>query len=92
MDLFLEPKPGIPPTPSHLTEVITRMKTENIRVIIVEPHLNRKTAEAVSTHTGAVVLEFAQYPGGVKGTEGGYLELMDYLVRSLAKTFAATSK
>lgn len=92
MDIFLEPKPGIPPTPSHLAEVITRMKAENISVIIVEPHLNRKTADAVATHTGAAVLDFAQYPGGVKGTESGYIELMDYLVRSLAKTFAASSK
>ncbi|MBI3880642.1 MAG: zinc ABC transporter substrate-binding protein [Verrucomicrobia bacterium] len=88
MDLFLEPKPGIPPTPSHLAEVITRVKAENIRAIVVEPHLNRKTAEAVAGHTGAVLLDFAPYPGGAKGTEGGYIEWMDTLVHSLAKGFA----
>ena len=68
IDLYLEPKPGIPPTPSHLAEVMAKMKEENIRVIFVEPFLNRKTAETVARHTGATVLDVAQFPGGVKGT------------------------
>lgn len=85
IDLFLEPKPGIPPSPAHLAAVITRMKAENARVIIVDPYLNRKTAETVARNTGATVVDVAQFPGGVKGTEGGYLALMDYLVNSLAK-------
>ena len=86
IDLFLEPKPGIPPSPSHLAEVITKMKTDHIRAIIVEPYQNRRTAETVATSTGAAVLDFAQYPGGVRGTEGGYIELLDYLVATLAKS------
>lgn len=85
MNLFLEPKPGIPPGPAHLAEVVTRMKAEQIKVIIVEPYLNRKTAEAVSGHTGATVIDVAPFPGGVKGTEGGYIEWMDYLVHSIAR-------
>lgn len=87
MDLFLEPKPGLPPTPAHLAEVIARMKAEGIHWIIVEPHLNRRTAEAVAGHTEAVLLEFAAYPGGAKGVGDGYLEWLDALVHSLAKGF-----
>jgi len=83
IDLFLEPKPGIPPTPAHLAEVVTTMKRENIGVIIIEPYQNRKTAETVSEKTNATILEFTQYPGGVKGTEVGYIELIDYLVNTL---------
>jgi zinc/manganese transport system substrate-binding protein len=85
IDLFLEPKPGIPPSPAHLADVIIRMKAEHARVIIVDPYLNRKTAETVARDTGATVVDVAQFPGGVKGTEGGYLALMDYLVNSVAK-------
>jgi zinc/manganese transport system substrate-binding protein len=85
LDLFLEPKPGIPPTPAHLAEVITRMKAGNVRVIIVDPYLNRKTAETVARNTGATVVDVTQFPGGVKGTEGGYLAMMDYLVNSIAQ-------
>ena len=88
IDLFLEPKPGIPPTPTHLSEVIKQMKAEKIRVILVEPFLNRKTAETVARATGAVVFDVAQFPGGVKGVTGGYLELFDYLVNGLAKALS----
>ena len=49
--------------------------------------LHRKTAETVAQDTGATVVDVAQFPGGVKGTEGGYIELVDYLVNSIAKAF-----
>ena len=87
MDLFLEPKPGIPPTPAHLAEVITRMKAGNLKLIAVQPYQNRKTAETVASHTGAIVLDFPSFPGG-PGTEG-YLDWMDYLVQSTARGFTA---
>lgn len=88
MDLFLEPKPGIPPSPAHLAEVIKQMKAEDARVIFVDAYLNRRTAETVARSTRATVLDVTQFPGGVKGAGSGYIELMDYLVNSLAKALA----
>jgi len=88
IDLFLEPKPGIPPTPGHLAEVQSKIKEESVRVIIVDPHLNRRTAESVARNTGTTVLDVTQFPGGVKGTEGGYIQMLDYLVTSVAKALA----
>ena len=85
MDLFLEPKPGIPPTPAHLAAVITRMKAEHLQLVVVQPYQNRKTAETIATHTGAVVLDWPSFPGG-KDTEG-YLEWMDSLVQSIVHGF-----
>jgi zinc/manganese transport system substrate-binding protein len=90
IELFLEPKPGIPPSPAHLASVIAKMKEEHARVIIVDPYLNRKTAETVARSTGATVVDVAQFPGGIKGTESGYLALMDYLVNAVAKALAET--
>jgi zinc/manganese transport system substrate-binding protein len=84
IEIFLEPKPGIPPSPAHLAAVMAKMKEVNARVVIVDPYLNRKTAETVARDTGAKVVAVTQFPGGVKGTEGGYIALMDYLVNSLA--------
>ncbi len=84
IEIFLEPKPGIPPSPGHLATVMAKMKEQNARVVIVDPYLNRKTAETVARGTGAKVVDVTQFPGGVKGTEGGYIALMDYLVNSLA--------
>ena len=90
IELFLEPKPGIPPTPAHLAEVILKMKEESARVIIVDPYLNRRTADTVARETGATVVPVTQFPGGLKGTEGGYIQLVDQLVNSLATALAAT--
>jgi ABC-type Zn uptake system ZnuABC Zn-binding protein ZnuA len=92
IDLFLEPKPGIPPTPVHLAEVVSRMKAGHIHVILVEPYQNRKTAEAVAADTGATVVDVAQFPGGVKATDHGYIELMDYLVNSVGKALSEDKK
>jgi len=83
IDIFLEPKPGIPPSPSHLAEVITQMKAQKIKAIIVEPYHDRKIAERVASATGAQVVDFAQYPGALPNTDG-YIKLIDALVSRLA--------
>jgi zinc/manganese transport system substrate-binding protein len=88
IDLFLEPKPGLPPTPAHLASIITRMRADKVRAILVDPYLNRRTAETVAEKTGAAVVEVTQFPGGVKGTGGGYIQMMDYLVNSVARALA----
>lgn len=83
IDIFLEPKPGIPPSPSHLAEVIDKMKAQKIKAIIVEPFHDRKIAEKVASSTGAKVVDFAQYPGAFPGTDT-YVKLIDTLVSRLS--------
>jgi zinc/manganese transport system substrate-binding protein len=83
IDTFLEPKPGIPPSPSHLAEVIEKMKAQKIKAIIIEPFHDRKIAEKVASSTGAKVVEFAQYPGALPNTDS-YVKLIDKLVANLA--------
>ena len=88
IDLFLEPKPGVPPTPRHLADVILKMKADKVHVILVDPYLNRRTAETVAARTGATVVDVTQFPGGVGGTDGGYIVLMNHLVNSVVKALA----
>jgi zinc/manganese transport system substrate-binding protein len=83
IDVFLEPKPGIPPSPSHLAEVIEKIKAQKIKAIIVEPFHDRKIAEKVASSTGAKVVDFAQYPGALPDTDS-YVKLIDTLVSRLA--------
>jgi zinc/manganese transport system substrate-binding protein len=83
IDIFLEPKPGIPPSPSHLAEVIQQMKAQQIKAIIVEPYHERKIAERAASATGAKVVDFAQYPGALPNTDT-YIKLIDALVSRLA--------
>ena len=87
IDTFLEPKPGIPPSPAHLAGVIAKMKANKSKAIIVEPFHNRKIAEKVAASTGAKVVEFAQFPGALPDTES-YLALIDTLVSRLAAALA----
>ena len=83
LDIFLEPKPGIPPSPSHLAEVIAQMNSQHIKAVIVEPFQDRKIAEKVASATGAKVVDFAQFPGGLPGTDT-YAKLIDKLVVNLS--------
>jgi zinc/manganese transport system substrate-binding protein len=89
-DTFLEPKPGIPPSPPHLAKVMQKMQAENIRVLLVEPYQPRKTAEAVADHTKAVVVEVCQFPGGLPGTNT-YIGLVDAVVKRIAAALATHS-
>src|SRR2546422_7183110 len=82
IDIFLEPNPGIPPSPSHLAEVINQIKAQHIKAIIVEPFHDRKIAEKVASATGAKVVDFSQFPGGLPGTDS-YVKLIDMLVARL---------
>ena len=84
----LEPKPGIAPSPSHLAKVVSTMKAQNAHIILVQPFQNRKTAETVARQTNGVVLDMAQQPGAIKGTDG-YFQLMDYMVNTLATALEA---
>jgi zinc/manganese transport system substrate-binding protein len=88
-DLYLEPKPGIPPSPPHLAEVIQKMTADHIRVILVEPFQSRKTAEAVAARTGATVIDVCQFPGGLPGTANDYIALMDADVKAIVAGLSA---
>jgi zinc/manganese transport system substrate-binding protein len=87
IDVFLEAKPGIPPSPSHLAEVIGKVREQHIKAILVEPFHNRKIAEKVAALTGAKVVDFAQYPGALPNTDS-YIAMIDALVSRLATVLA----
>src|SRR6202040_3099971 len=50
---YVEPRPGIPPTPSHTLEIIQLMKRENCKVVLVEPYFDLKTPQSIGRETGA---------------------------------------
>jgi zinc/manganese transport system substrate-binding protein len=83
IDIFLEPSPGTPPSVSHLTEVIQKMKKNRIKLILVEPYQDRRIAEKVARAADASVIDFSQFPGGIPGTDN-YVSLINQLVKLLA--------
>ena len=80
---FMEPKPGVPPSPSHLAGLIATMRRTGAKVILMEPYYNRRTADFVAQRTGATVLVLPPSVGGVR-TITDYIQLMQYDVSQLA--------
>jgi ABC-type Zn uptake system ZnuABC Zn-binding protein ZnuA len=80
---FMEPKPGVPPSPSHLAGLIQTIKRTNAKVIVMEPFYDRKTADFVASKTGIKVLILPPSVGGVKGIND-YIQLMQYDISKLA--------
>jgi zinc/manganese transport system substrate-binding protein len=86
----VEPKPGIPPSPSHTLAIINLMKAQNIRLILVEPYFDTKTPKHIAGKTGAEVLTFYPSVGGVPEIRD-YLSLFDYNLNALVKALTGTS-
>lgn len=84
---YLEPKPGIPPTPSHIASLVEIMKEEQVRVIIIEPYYNLRVAEVVAKRSGAKVLVLPSSVGGVNGVDT-YLVLFDYIIHKLSEALS----
>ncbi len=80
----LEPKPGIPPSPGHLKEVIDIMKRDKIKVILMEVFYDEKPAQFVAGQTGAKVIIVPNSVGGSKEVKD-YFNLIDTIIDKLVK-------
>ena len=80
----LEDRPGIPPSPQHLVNVIRQIKEERIKVILVEPWNDVKLANRVAEESGAKAFVVASAVGAVKGSDN-YIAAIDYNITTLAK-------
>ena len=73
---YVEPKPGIPPTPQHTLDVIQAMRAQGIKLIIVEPYFDSKTPNSIASQTGGQVLVLPPSVGGVPAASD-YLKLFE---------------
>jgi ABC-type Zn uptake system ZnuABC Zn-binding protein ZnuA len=80
----VEERPGIPPTPTHLTKLIAYMKEDKIKVIMAVPWADHKLAERIAQEAGAKVVLVANGVGALKGTDT-YLDTIDYNVKAVAQ-------
>ena len=80
---YMEPKPGVPPSPSHLASLILAMKRTGAKVIIMEPFYDRKMADFVASKTGATVLVLPPSVGGAKGIDD-YVALLRHDIQQAA--------
>ncbi|MBI2883318.1 MAG: zinc ABC transporter substrate-binding protein [Candidatus Methylomirabilis oxyfera] len=79
---FMEPKPGIPPTTRHLSELIERMRAEKVQIVLAAPYYDPRHARFISQQTGARIVNLAHQVGARDGTDD-YLAMIDYNVRAM---------
>jgi ABC-type Zn uptake system ZnuABC Zn-binding protein ZnuA len=81
---FVEPKPGVPPSPSHTFELINLIKAQKVKAILVEPYFDLKTPKSIAERTGANLL--VMYPSvGARPELDDYFKLFDRNITELVK-------
>jgi ABC-type Zn uptake system ZnuABC Zn-binding protein ZnuA len=86
---YVEPRPGIPPSPQHTVELIQLMKRDGVKVIVVEPYFDLKTPNSIARETGGQVLVLMPSVGGEKEITD-YFKLFDYNIAKLKQAFDTT--
>ncbi len=86
---YIEPKPGIPPTPSHVAALIKKMEAEDVKLVLASNYYPQKTPRIISEKTGAVFLSLPTSVGGEDGINT-YFDLFDAIVGQI--TSALESK
>ena len=86
---YVEPKPGIPPSPSHTLALMETIKRESVKLILVEPYFDLQTPNAIARDTGAKVLVLMPSVGGTKEVKT-YFDLFDYDINLLVSAIKAS--
>lgn len=86
---YVEPRPGIPPSPQHTIDLIGEMKRQGVKILLVEPYFDLKTPNSIARETGAQVVVLLPSVGGEK-TVTDYIRLFDYDLDLLARAIRQT--
>jgi zinc/manganese transport system substrate-binding protein len=80
---YVEPRPGIPPTPQHTLDLVNEMSRQKVNLILVEPYFDLKTPNAIARQTGGQVVVLPPSVGGTKDVPD-YFKLFDNAVKLVA--------
>ncbi len=85
---FVEPKPGVDPSPGHKARIIELIQERGIRVVAMSPFYSSKVPDSIAKQTGARVVVLASSVGGVDGAED-YFGLFEVNTQRLAQALEA---
>jgi len=88
---YVEPRPGIPPTPQHTLDLMNDMKQQHVKLVLVEPYFDLKTPNSIGRETGAQVLVMPPSVGGNKDVSD-YFKLFDYDINLLVEAIKKTGE
>jgi zinc/manganese transport system substrate-binding protein len=83
---YIEAKPGIPPTPGHVQDVIALMRERKIPVLFASNYFDRKQIQQVAERTGAKPIVVAENTEGEAGVNT-YFELVGSWVDGLTAAY-----
>ncbi len=83
---YLEPKPGIPPSPGHISSVIEKMRAQDIKVLWAENYFDIGTVKKVADKVGAIPVIVALAPGGQPEMKT-FFDQFDIWIRELNRAF-----
>jgi ABC-type Zn2+ transport system substrate-binding protein/surface adhesin len=75
----VEPKPGIPPSPQHVTDLVNHMRAREIKILLAANYFDEQKIRTVAGRVDAEPVIVPLYVGGVPGV-GDYFELVDYWI------------
>jgi zinc/manganese transport system substrate-binding protein len=87
---YIEPKPGIPPTPKHVRELIELMQQRHVRVLLSPGYFDHNQIREVAERTGAKAVIVPSNVGGAEGVNT-FIDLINTIVTSLAQAFSDTA-
>ena len=88
---FVEPKPGIPPSPSHVADLIRKIQGMNVKLVIAESFYPQNTPALIAQKAGA---SFLTLPASVGGGDGinTYSDLFDVIVGEISSKLESTKE
>jgi zinc/manganese transport system substrate-binding protein len=88
---YMEPKPGIPPTPGHVAAVIGKMRKMKIKVMLAANYFDVGKVRSVGKRVGAEPVVVALAPGGEKAI-GSFFSQFDVWIGRLVAAFQRADK
>jgi ABC-type Zn uptake system ZnuABC Zn-binding protein ZnuA len=84
---FLEPKPGIPPSPSQLVKIINEVKSQDIKLLINSPYYSSSSPEVVARNTNINIVQLSTMTGGYDEIKD-YFDLFDYNINKVIEVLS----
>jgi len=82
----VEPKPGIPPSPKHVEELVRNMKENNVRLLLAANYFDEEKVKDICEKVGATPVIVPMYVDGAPDTENVF-KLIDYWVQNMKKGY-----
>ena len=87
---YVEPKPGIPPSPKHVEELVQEMRKNKVKVVLAANYFDEYKVKNICNKVGSIPVIVPMFVDGAPGTENVF-KLTDYWIDKLSNAFKQVS-